>query len=203
MFFLRNIVLGVFLVLALLTQACDGDKLDTSLLKDKSNPVVKLDTTHGAVYIELYKKEAPISVENFISYVNSGFYDGTIFHRVIKGFMVQGGGFSSGMKQKKTKDPIKNEAANGLHNVRGSVAMARTQIVDSATSQFFINVVDNLFLDFKSKRADQYGYAVFGGVVSGMEIVDLIRNEKTTTVGYFRDVPAKDVVINKANLVKR
>jgi len=203
MFFLRNIVLSVFLVLALLTQACDGDKLDTSLLKDKSNPVVKLDTTHGAVYIELYKKEAPISVENFISYVNSGFYDGTIFHRVIKGFMVQGGGFNSGMKQKKTKDPIKNEASNGLHNIRGSVAMARTQIVDSATSQFFINVVDNLFLDFKSKRADQYGYAVFGGVVSGMEVVDLIRSEKTTAVGYFRDVPAKDVVINKANLVKR
>lgn len=203
MFFLRNIILGLFVSLALLTQACDGEKLDTSLLKDKSNPVVKLETTHGPVYIELYKKEAPVSVENFISYVNSGFYDGTIFHRVIKGFMVQGGGFKPGMKQKKAKAPIKNEASNGLHNTRGSVAMARTQIVDSATSQFFINVVDNLFLDFKSKSSDQYGYAVFGGVVSGMEIVDLIRNESTNTVGYFRDVPETDMVIKSANLVKR
>jgi cyclophilin family peptidyl-prolyl cis-trans isomerase len=203
MFFLRNVVLGLFLALTLLTQACDGDKLDTSLLKDKSNPVVKLETTHGAVYIELYKKEAPVSVDNFISYVNSGYYDGTIFHRVIKGFMVQGGGFNPGMTQKKVKDSIINEAANGLHNVRGTVAMARTQIVDSATSQFFINVVDNLFLDFKSKRADQFGYAVFGNVVSGMDVVDLIRNEKTTTVGYFRDVPAADIVIKNANLVKR
>lgn len=201
--FLKTSILTLLISLSFFTAACDADKLDTSLLKDKSNPVVKLDTSKGSIYIELYKKEAPISVDNFINYVNSGFYNGTIFHRVINGFMIQGGGFEPGMSQKKAKDPIKNEAANGLHNVRGTIAMARTQVVDSATSQFFINVVDNLFLDFKSKQADQYGYAVFGAVVSGMDIVDMIRQEKTTTVGYFRDVPQTDVLIKEANLIKR
>ena len=203
MYSIKTLILTLLISLSFLTAACDADKLDTSLLKDKSNPVVKLETNKGAIYIELYKKDAPLSVDNFIKYVNSGFYNGTIFHRVINGFMIQGGGFEPGMKQKKTKKPIKNEASNGLHNVRGTLAMARTQVVDSATSQFFINVVDNLFLDFKSKQADQYGYAVFGAVVSGMDIVDMIRQEKTTTVGYFRDVPEADILIKEAALIKR
>ena len=201
--FLKTLILSLLIFISFFATACDADKIDTSLLKDKANPVVKLDTNKGAIYIELYKKEAPVSVENFISYVDSGFYSGTIFHRVINGFMIQGGGFEPGMKQKKTRSPIKNEADNGLHNSRGTIAMARTQVVDSATSQFFINVVDNLFLDFKSKRSDQYGYAVFGAVVVGMDVVDMIRNEKTTTVSYFRDVPEKDVVITQAAVVKR
>ena len=137
----------------------------------------------GKVTIELFKDKAPISVRNFLSYVKDNYYDGTIFHRVIKGFMVQGGGLDVDMNPKKTKFAIKNEAANGLKNTRGTLAMARTSMVDSATSQFFVNVVDNGFLDHSGKTPDRYGYAVFARVVEGMEVIDAIREVKTGNKG--------------------
>ncbi|HSQ58013.1 MAG TPA: peptidylprolyl isomerase, partial [Gemmata sp.] len=140
----------------------------------------------------------PITVKNFLSYVEDKHYDGLIFHRVIETFMIQGGGFQPGMKEKKTKDPIKNEAANGLSNVRGTLAMARTSDPDSATAQFFINVVDNKFLD-KSPKSD--GYAVFGKVIEGMDVVDKIKAVKTGTKAGFKDVPNEDVVIKSVRLV--
>ena len=138
---------------------------------------------------------------NFLEYVADGFYDGTIFHRVIGNFMIQGGGMTADMKDKKNKKPIKNEADNGLSNLRGSIAMARTQVVDSATSQFFINVVDNLFLDHQAKTPTGYGYAVFGKVIKGLETVDEIRKVKTGSKGYHQDVPVAPVTIEKVVLV--
>ena len=164
------------------------------------NPQVVIDTTLGSLTFELDAEKAPITVENFLAYVSSGHYDDTIFHRVIDGFMIQGGGFSADMKQKKTNAPIKNEADNGLQNKRGTVAMARTQVVDSATSQFFINVADNSFLDHKGKDAASYGYAVFGKVVEGEETVDAIRKVATGTKGFHQDVPKEPVVINSARV---
>jgi peptidyl-prolyl cis-trans isomerase B (cyclophilin B) len=138
----------------------------------EQNPRVLLETSMGNITIELFKEKAPISVRNFLSYVNEGFYDGLIFHRVINGFMIQGGGMDEQMQPKKTKFAIKNEATNGLKNTRGTLAMARTGVVDSATSQFFINVVDNAFLDNRGKTPDLFGYAVFGQVTEGMDVVD-------------------------------
>ena len=164
------------------------------------NPQVIIDTTLGSLTLELDAEKAPITVENFLSYVSSGHYDNTIFHRVIDGFMIQGGGFSADMKQKKTNAPIKNEADNGLQNKRGTVAMARTQVVDSATSQFFINVADNSFLDHKGKDPANYGYAVFGKVVEGEETVDAIRKVATGTKGFHQDVPKEPIVINSARV---
>lgn len=164
------------------------------------NPHVIIDTTLGSLTLELDAEKAPITVENFLSYVSSGHYDNTIFHRVIDGFMIQGGGFSADMKQKKTNAPIKNEADNGLQNKRGTVAMARTQVVDSATSQFFINVADNSFLDHKGKDPASYGYAVFGKVVEGEETVDAIRKVATGTKGFHQDVPKEPIVINSARV---
>ena len=158
-------------------------------------PHVLLDTTNGQIEIELDPVKAPISTKNFLAYVDSGFYNNTIFHRVIPGFMAQGGGFTSSMQQKPTKDPIKNEASNGLHNVRGTLSMARTSDPDSATSQFFINVKDNDFLD----QGD--GYAVFGKVVKGMEVVDIIVNSPTTVRGGMKDVPADPVYIKSAKRI--
>ena len=194
----------VFTLLALLSlsvlSSCDEKTISTSLLKDPSNPVVRMQTSMGNVYIELYKKEAPISVENFLSYVNEGFYENTIFHRVINGFMVQGGGFESGLKQKSPRKPIKNEATNGLSNKNGTLAMARTNIIDSATAQFFINVKDNSFLDHSPKS---YGYAVFGNVVEGMDVVNKIKTTKTSTVGHYQNVPKKDVIIKKVTVIKK
>jgi len=149
----------------------------------------------GEIKIELYPDKAPITVENFLGYVRDGFYDNTIFHRVIPGFMAQGGGFVSGMTQKETKDPIKNEAANGLKNDRGTIAMARTNVVDSATAQFFINVVDNGFLNHTEDTPRGFGYCVFGKVIEGMDVVDKIVSVPTGTFGYFQDVPQEDVVI--------
>ncbi len=154
------------------------------------------ETTLGNIEIELFEKEAPISAENFLAYVDDGFYDGVIFHRVMNGFMIQGGGFEPGMKQKKTKSPIKNEAANGLKNKRGTLSMARTDVVDSATAQFFINLVDNDFLDHAGKS--NYGYAVFAEVKSGMDVVDKIAKVSTTNRAGHQNVPAADVVITKA-----
>lgn len=161
-------------------------------------PKVKLETSHGDIVIELNRDKAPETVANFISYVESGFYDGTIFHRVIPNFMIQGGGFTEDFEQKKTGAPIRNEANNGLANNRGSIAMARTGDPHSATAQFFINVTDNSFLNFRGEVASEWGYAVFGQVIEGMEVVDTIRAVATTMRGPHQDVPAENVVIQKA-----
>nr|WP_298140976.1 peptidylprolyl isomerase [uncultured Pseudomonas sp.] len=159
------------------------------------NPKVLLTTSLGEIEIELEAEKAPISVANFLGYVDSGFYAGTQFHRVIPGFMVQGGGFDAAMEQKQTGAPIKNEADNGLHNVRGTLAMARTQVRDSATSQFFINHKDNAFLDHGSR---DFGYAVFGKVVRGMDVVDKIAQVPTANRGGYQNVPRDPVLIIEA-----
>ena len=195
--------IGIFLLMInFLITGCQGEKV-TMKLMNENNPVVKFATSKGDIYIELYEKEAPISAQNFLDYTTDGYYDGTIFHRVISGFVIQGGGFEPGMSQKTTKDPIKNEAANGLKNKRGTLSMARTNEVDSATSQFFVNVVDNDSLDHRGDNAYMYGYAVFGAVVEGMDVVDEIKAVETTTVGYFQDVPKEDVVVVKATVHKK
>lgn len=163
---------------------------------DNGNPRVIMKTSKGDITIELYPDKAPITVDNFLSYVDEGFFDGTIFHRVIKGFMIQGGGFTADFKKKETKDPIKNEANNGLSNKRGTIVMARTAVVDSATAQFFINHVDNANLDFKNDTDRGYGYAVFGKVVDGMKVVDAIAKTPTGAKGPFRqDCPEETVEI--------
>lgn len=158
-------------------------------------PKVRMKTTLGDMVIELDRKHAPLTVENFLGYVREGFYDGTIFHRVIPGFMIQGGGFEPGMKMKTTRAPIRNEAGNGLKNLRGTIAMARTSVVESATCQFFINVKDNPFLDHRSETPQGFGYAVFGKVVAGMEVAEKIEKVPTGARGPHRDVPIEDVVI--------
>jgi peptidyl-prolyl cis-trans isomerase B (cyclophilin B) len=159
-----------------------------------ANPVVVMETSMGTIKIELFEDKAPITVKNFLGYVEDKHYDGLIFHRVIENFMVQGGGMEPGMKEKKTKDPIKNESSNGLKNTKGTLAMARTSVPDSATSQFFINVKDNSFLD-KAEARDGVGYCVFGRVIEGMDVVEKIKGVKTTTKGQHGDVPVEDVVI--------
>jgi len=165
-------------------------------------PQVLLQTTVGDITLELNPELAPISVENFLNYVNSGFYSGTIFHRVISNFMIQGGGLDSDMAEKGNKNkPIKNEASNGLKNVCGSIAMARTQIVDSATSQFFINVNDNEFLDHRDTRPEAYGYAVFGKVVEGMDVVKTIEQVATGNKGMHQDVPLEQISIISAQVI--
>lgn len=159
------------------------------------NPVVIMETSKGRIVIELYPEQAPKSVENFLAYVDKGFYDGTIFHRVIPGFMIQCGGMIAGMQEKPTNMPIKNEAGNGLSNSRGTLAMARTSVVDSATSQFFINVVENTFLNHKNETPSGFGYCVFGKVTDGMDVVDSIAAVQTRDKGFHQNVPAEDVVI--------
>ena len=156
-----------------------------------------IETSMGTITLELDETKAPATVKNFADYAASGHYDGTIFHRVIDGFMIQGGGFTKTMDQKPTKDPIKNEAANGLSNKRGTIAMARTMVVDSATSQFFINLVDNEFLDYRGPDPRTFGYAVFGRVTDGMEVVDRIAKVKTGFAGPHQNVPEEAVVIRK------
>jgi peptidyl-prolyl cis-trans isomerase B (cyclophilin B) len=163
--------------------------------------VVKLHTNFGTISIELDPEKAPITAANFLDYVQSGFYDNTIFHRVIDGFMIQGGGFEPGMKQKPTKAPIKNEANNGLRNSAYTIAMARTPNPDSASSQFFINVVDNDFLNYSAPTLQGWGYCVFGKVVDGTEVVDAIRKVKTGSRAGHQDVPVEDVVIERAEVV--
>jgi peptidyl-prolyl cis-trans isomerase B (cyclophilin B) len=160
--------------------------------QDKKNPVVVMDTSMGTIKIELFADKAPITVKNFLQYVDDKFYDGTIFHRVIADFMIQGGGFTPGLNQKKTREAIKNEAGNGVSNVRGTLAMARTPNPDSATAQFFINVKDNTRLD---RSGDSAGYAVFGKVIDGMAVVDKIKAVQTGNQGGHGDVPVQDVVI--------
>ena len=162
--------------------------------------MVKLTTNFGDITLELNAEKAPITVANFLQYVESGYYDGVIFHRVIDGFMIQGGGFDTNMKQKATKAEIKNEADNGLGNDKYTVAMARTSIPDSASSQFFINVGDNDFLNHTTPTSSGWGYCVFGKVVEGMDVVDKIRAVKTTSKAGHRDVPVEAVVIEKASL---
>ena len=159
------------------------------------NPKVSMETNLGKIEIELYPDKAPVSVQNFLQYVGEKFYDGLIFHRVISNFMIQGGGFSADMKQKSTHPPIKNEANNGLKNDRGTLAMARTSDVNSATAQFFINVVDNPFLNFKDATPRGYGYAVFGKVTAGMDVVDKIKEVKTRTMGMNENMPVEPVKI--------
>jgi peptidyl-prolyl cis-trans isomerase B (cyclophilin B) len=160
--------------------------------------MVELQTNHGNIRLELDAERAPKTVENFLNYVRSGQFDGTIFHRVIDGFMIQGGGFEPGMKQKPTKAPIVNEANNGLKNERYTIAMARTSDPHSATAQFFINVADNAFLNHTAPTAQGWGYAVFGKVVEGQDVVDKIKGVKTGRKGFHDDVPVEDVVILKA-----
>ncbi len=161
-------------------------------------PRVAFETSLGRIVVELAPKEAPKTVDNFLGYVRAGHYDGTVFHRVIDGFMIQGGGFEPGMKQKPTQEPVENEANNGLKNAAGSIAMARTSDPHSATAQFFINVSDNDFLDYPGQ--DGWGYCVFGRVVEGMDVVDAIKGVKTSNKGFHQNVPVEDVVIERAEV---
>ena len=174
--------------------AKEGDNMN-------KNPKVMIETSKGNITVELYPDKAPKTVENFLSYVDSKFYDGTIFHRVIPGFMVQGGGFQKGMVDKLTLSPIKNEAGNGLSNTKGTLAMARTNVVDSATAQFFINVADNPFLNHRDDSQQGFGYCVFGKVTDGMDVVEAIKSVPTHSVGYYEDVPVDDVVILSAKKI--
>src|SRR6476619_6069631 len=166
------------------------------------NPVVLVSTSFGDVTVELFKDRAPVSVENFLGYVEEGFYPGTIFHRVVSGFVVQGGGFTANMTEKATRPPIQNEATNGLRNLRGTVAMARTQSLRSATSQFFFNVANNSDLDHTGFAPRDFGYAVFGRVLAGMDVVDRISRTPTHSAGGMDDLPVEPVVITGVKLVR-
>ncbi len=193
---LALVICGLFSVLLIAGNADAAAKAEKA-----KNPVVLMETTLGAVKIELYPDKAPVSVKNFLDYVNSGFYNGTIFHRVIPGFMAQGGGFTTDRKQKETRAPIKNEAGNGLKNDRGTIAMARTANPDSATAQFFINVVNNDGLN--RPNPDGYGYAVFGRVIEGMDVVDkIVTTPKQRLNMLFSDLPVTPVVITAVKTVK-
>ena len=163
--------------------------------------MILLETTLGNITLELFETDAPLTTANFKQYVEEGFYDGTIFHRVIDRFMIQGGGFEPGMIQKDTRDPIANEASNGLANNRGTIAMARTMDPHSATAQFFINVTDNDFLNFRSESPDGFGYCVFGRVYDGMDVIDAIKAVETTHRAGHSDVPRDDVIINTASVI--
>lgn len=197
------LTLGLLLPLGAFAQTATGTP-DAADGATTAKPRVLMTTSLGDITIELDAEKAPRSVENFLQYVRDGFYDGTIFHRVIANFMIQGGGFTPDLRQKPTRPAIANEAKNKLTNKRGSVAMARTSDPNSATAQFFINTVDNRNLDHVSdERAETWGYAVFGEVVSGMEVVDAIRNTPTGPKGPFRgDVPATDIVIQKITILE-
>ena len=164
--------------------------------------MIRFTTNKGVIDIELNKEEAPVTCENFLRYVNEGFYNGVIFHRVIKNFMIQGGGFLPGMREKETHEPIINEANNGLKNEKYTIAMARTSDPNSATAQFFINSVDNDFLNHTSPSMHGWGYAVFGRVVAGQDVVDAISRVQTTSVGWFQDVPVEEVIIEKAEVIE-
>jgi cyclophilin family peptidyl-prolyl cis-trans isomerase len=192
---MKRIFLTIFLVLATLIP--QGVRAQDP---KPGNPIVVLDTTMGEITIELNRERAPVSTENFLQYLRDGHYDGTLFHRVIKGFMVQGGGYTPEYERKPTRGPIRNEATNRLRNQRGTVAMARTDAVRSATAEFFINTVDNAKLDYRGMTPDEYGYAVFGKVIAGMDVVDAIEGVKTGRVGPFDDAPLQSVVIKRAYL---
>ena len=164
-------------------------------INNQENPMVIIKTSKGDIHVKLFQDKAPLTVKNFLQYVENKSYHGTIFHRVIDGFMIQGGGFTKDFAQKPTRAPVKNEAANGLKNQRGTLAMARTSDVDSATSQFFINVADNAFLDYTSPTPRGFGYCVFGKVIEGMDVVDKIKGMATTSRGPYENVPAETVEI--------
>lgn len=181
--------------------SCFGD-IQENKMKENNHPTFLIKTSSGDIKIELDAEKAPKSVANFIDYANSGHYNGTIFHRVIDNFMIQGGGFTTDLSQKPTKAPIAIESDNGLKNKRGTLAMARTSDPNSATSQFFINVKDNEFLDFRGKNSRDYGYTVFGRVVDGMDVVDTIKKVKTTSKGMYQDVPVETVEIISVTPVK-
>ena len=189
-------IYGTFAAVAMVCAMGGCDK------KAVENPQVVLETSSGKIILELYPDRAPETVKNFIDYIDSEFYNDTVFHRVIPNFMIQGGGLTADMKPKPTQMPIKNEADNGLKNDRGTIAMARTADPDSATAQFFINTVNNEFLNHKSKDSQGWGYAVFGKVIEGMEVVDAIAGVKTGTHGASRDVPIEPVAISKAQRIK-
>lgn len=169
--------------------------------QNPNNPIVLMSTSMGDVKIELFKDKAPKTVENFLGYVNDEFYDGTVFHRVIPRFMIQGGGFAPDMKQKPTKAPVKNEAGNGLKNDLGTLAMARTSDIDSATAQFFVNVNDNDFLNHKNDSLQGFGYCVFGKVIEGLKVAQKIEGVQTGTKGTYEDVPIEPVVIKSMRVV--
>ncbi len=191
----------IFLTAGLLAVFC-GLALGKDITPKGGNPVVQLETSMGIIKVELYPEKAPITVQNFLVYVREGHYDGLIFHRVIKDFMIQGGGFTKDMKERRAQHPpIKNEADNGLRNDRGTIAMARTGVVDSATAQFFINTVNNDFLNHRGKTPQAYGYAVFGKVIEGMDVVDKIRAVPTGSTAGFQDVPRTPVTIVKATVL--
>tara|TARA_R110002096_G_scaffold61468_7_gene152764 strand:+ start:2559 stop:3164 length:606 start_codon:yes stop_codon:yes gene_type:complete len=197
----RFIFIKTLLITALLT--ITSTSLYATETKKMSNPSVKLSTNQGDIILELNAEAAPKTVSNFISYVEDGFYEGVIFHRVISGFMVQGGGFTADFKQKDTKDAIENEADNGLSNDRGTIAMARTGEPHSATGQFFINHGDNGFLNHTAKNSQGWGYAVFGKVTEGMDVVDKIAAIKTGSGGMFpTDVPQQEVIIEAAEIIQ-
>ncbi len=187
----KQILLFVFISLFMITT---NSQAETTM--------VKMDTNHGTIMLELDAENAPNTVANFLTYAKEGFYDGTIFHRVISNFMIQGGGFTEDMNQKTTHDPIENEANNGLKNDNGTIAMARTGDPHSATAQFFINVKDNDFLNFSSETPQGWGYAVFGKVTEGMDVVEKIKAVPTTTKGPYQDVPAETVIIEKVTVVE-
>ncbi len=193
-------IVGMFFVLLSFQSYCHGNEQHDAVVTDTTTTPksVIMQTSAGTIVIELNAAKAPKSVENFLHYVEEGFYNGTIFHRVINNFMIQGGGFTKNYEQKKTNAPVTNEADNGLKNTKGTVAMARTNAPHSATAQFFINVVDNKFLDFTSKTMRGWGYAVFGKVTEGMDIVDKIKQVKTGSGGPFpTDVPQTPIIIEK------
>jgi len=198
--------LGIAACLAMSAMASTPAAADSSTPSQgksmSTSPRVKLQTNQGDIVIELNAEKAPNTVANFLNYVNSGFYDGTVFHRVINNFMIQGGGFEAGMKQKPTEAPVKNEADNGLKNNKYTIAMARTSDPHSATAQFFINVADNDFLNFTAPTSNGWGYAVFGQVVEGTEVVDKIKTVRTGNKGFHQDVPVEDVVIEKATVAE-
>ncbi len=191
-----SMLLGLALTLLLILPGCSQAGNETT----KGGPVVLMSTSQGDIKIELYEKEAPETVKNFLVYVNDKFYDGTIFHRVIGGFMIQGGGFTPDMQQKQIKPPIKNEGGNGLKNDTYTLAMARTSVPDSATSQFFINVKNNDSLN-REKSQDGVGYAVFGKVIEGMDVVNKIERVQTGRKGMYSDVPVEAVVIKSVTVV--
>lgn len=194
---MRTLILSVLLCISATSSFATEKKMP-----ETSSNKVKFTTSLGAIIVQLNTEKAPVSSANFLTYVNEGFYKGTIFHRVIKGFMAQGGGFDTAFKQKETHDPIKNEADNGLKNTRGTLAMARTNDPNSATAQFFVNYKDNSFLDHTSPTPSGWGYSVFAEVIEGMDVVDEMAKQPTGNRGGHQDVPKTDIVIEKAEVVK-
>lgn len=185
--------LALIFVLFVLTSGCNA-------MSENTNPTVKIETSKGAIVLELYADKAPKTVENFLTYVKEGFFDGTIFHRVIPNFMIQGGGFTPDMQEKPNKNPIENEADNGLKNDAGTIAMARTPNPHSATSQFFINLKDNGFLNFSGQTQQGWGYCVFGKVIEGMDIVQAIEKVETSSSGAHQDVPSEAITMTKVSI---